>query len=232
MSDDNELWSELALLRALLKALHDRERSSETATGRGAAVLDKLMGRFQRLEERAFERALPSKENRRGSFGEGRAYLYLEAVEKGARALPVLDVQWDFDKRPPRVALRLMLFLWDNGSLRSIGVRLESADHAGEMHNYPHAQLLSRLENPGHREHGEPTPQQEQDESYIPWLPETQPALPLPTSTLVGLLLCLILSLYGPPRLREIRRALPKDQRMVDLLRREYSKILPDIQLG
>lgn len=99
------------------------------------------------------------------------------------------------------------------------------------MHNYAHVQLLSRLEAPRDRNRAGDEPRERgRTGSYIHWLPETQPALPLPASSSVGLLLCLLLSLYGPEYLEEIRRDLSGDPRRRQRLRREYDQILGYIE--
>jgi hypothetical protein len=79
------------------------------------------------------------------------------------------------------------LFLVDarDESVASVGYRFESPDNPGE-HRFFHLQHIVELGNGVHRL---PTP---------PWMPQSKLAVPLDVRTDVGLLLCLLASLYGP----------------------------------
>jgi hypothetical protein len=223
------LWSEVDLFRTLLKVLHDRERCSEP---RGATP-EALLARYPRLEDRNFERKLPSMNNKLGSFGNIRRYLYLERIDREG-IVPVLNARWDFSDTQARIGLRLMLFLVEDWREFRIGFRFESAEVDGDMHSYPHVQLIRRLEGPDNAiEPASATAAQSEDTRGMPWLPETQPALPLPpVSTSAGLLLALVLSLYGPRILREIRQTLHTGGQSAALFEKECEFIMRNASLN
>lgn len=209
-------WPELDLLGEVLKVLHDQERAKREEVGGDlvSALRAQVLPKYPQLEDRVLDSALPSGKNPRGSFQKTGRYLYLEPLQRGGRALPLLDVEHDFRGSPPKLGLRLMLFLLSGGKLRSIGFRFESPGNSGTTHGYWHVQLLSTLESPRRRRRPGPEhPEGALDLGALAWLPETQPALPLPTSSPVGLLLCLVISLYGPEIYGRLRQGVRFDLR-------------------
>lgn len=99
--------------------------------------------------------------------------------------VPVLTMEYRTSV-PSKLGLRLALFLLDTGTgeVVSIGYRFESPDPGGENPFY-HLQHIQELGNGDFRI---PTPR---------WIPESSPAVPVEAHTEVGLILCLLASLYG-----------------------------------
>lgn len=127
------------------------------------------------------------------------AFIYLKPVlqmaprTKLSRSwmVPLLTVSCDFNSDFDHTRLRLMLFMKDqqHNKLQAIGFRFESPESEGDgLHNYYHAQLISAFDKDGI--------------ITLPpcpvWLPVTQPAFALDATSPLGLLICMLVSLYGP----------------------------------
>jgi len=196
---------EIRLFRRVVKAVYDSESQAESGANTYTQLIARVAGLYPRLADRELERRL---RNETGNLSATNSYLHLEPISKGPALVPVMDMKWDFTGEAPLMQLRLMLFLSHDDRIRSIGFRFESPDANGAMHNYPHVQLISRLEVMSKRSASDAGMSAAND---IPWLPESQPALPLPTSTPVGLLLCALLSLYGPNYLKRMQQELQSD---------------------
>ena len=121
-------------------------------------------------------------------------YLYLEPTPKSKKASSIqpvvgVDYDWSLPDRP-NISLRVGLFGYSvEAPLAAIGIRFETPLDTKAPHNYHHAQLFSRFLKPA--------PGVELLPSCPPWLPDTFPGLPLPTNSPVGLVACLLISLYG-----------------------------------
>ena len=89
------------------------------------------------------------------------------------------------------MSIYLFLFKWadGNGTLRAIGYRFETRHGSGgDAHDYYHAQPVSDLKRAKIR-HRLPCPG---------WIPDEVPAFPLRAENPIELLLCTLVSMYGP----------------------------------
>jgi hypothetical protein len=129
-------------------------------------------------------RYLPTPSNRETNFTTIRQYLYLNPVMRGLWLLPVLSIKANFERSLPEVRLRLGLFLWAKGRVRSLGMRFETPEGPG-LHNYYHMQFIRGFDG------GSEMP------GSLWWLPTKEPTVPLDADNPVALLLCLLVNLYG-----------------------------------
>jgi hypothetical protein len=195
MDSDLQLFRELLLLLA--------EHNTYWKNPRG----DKLTKIYQGLmsqyvvvgNERELRSLLPSEERVRSDFSHSRRFIYLDPTEKGVPLVPLLSPKCDFGRSIPEIRLRLGLYLLDENQLiRAIGLRFESPEGPG-YHHYYHAQLIKGFKKDElfYQQKGANDAQQNFDPACPPWLPVTQPALPLGIDSPVKLLLSLLVSLYG-----------------------------------
>jgi len=140
---------------------------------------------FRRCTEEEIEQVIQANPEA-GDLHAWGGFLFLRPCETRVWAVPVMTMEYQFAP-PPRIGLRLGLFLFDNESqsVVSTGYRYESPDAGGE-HDFFHMQQITEL---GNRAFPLPTP---------PWVSQNKPAVPLDAGTDVGLLLCLLAALYGP----------------------------------
>jgi len=148
------------------------------------SIYSYLETRFRRYDEseiQAFVRAHPET----GTLHEWGGYIFLKACRTGEWAVPVLNVEYNFASG--KLGLRIGLFLNaadEPERIGSIGYRFETPDIGGE-NPFFHLQHIIELGNGS----GElPTPS---------WMPQSKVAVPLDVKTNLGLMLCLLASLYG-----------------------------------
>jgi len=171
-----------------LTHLHSRWRSEE-ATG-GSADLDELVaGLCPAYGEDELDGVLEG--SPRSFSTPSNRYIFLEPVLETGIMLPVLALMYNFQKQVPELRLRLTLFRLHNDNLETFGLRFETPE-ATDDHKYFHAQLI-----------GPPSGFLSPEESQR-WLPETQPCLVLHAEDEISLLACLLVSLYGLVRARQL----------------------------
>jgi len=123
-----------------------------------------------------------------------RRYLFLEPADGGA-ILPVLSFRYDFQRAEPELRLQVALFVPCDNGFAGIGCRFETSEGRG-AHDYCHAQFFREF-------HGQ-TPSAPL-RFCPPWLPTSQPAFLLKADGPVDLMLCMIVSLYGSGRARDLQ---------------------------
>jgi hypothetical protein len=127
-------------------------------------------------------------------------WLYLEPVVAEDDALPVMAVHCAIESGGSvRLRLRLGLFRSTivssatgeatTSKTEAVGYRFESPEDAVGPHSYYHVQRISAYDIDG--TYGLPG-------AGNIWNPAGQPAFPLDTDNAVGLVLCLLVTLYGP----------------------------------
>lgn len=119
-----------------------------------------------------------------GSFStlNSQEYIFLKPPE-GEAVLPVIGID-ALDWRHFQVCLAL--FLLDASSdIHAIGMRFETAHGNGGAHDFCHAQFVRSFRN---NQPDLPTP---------PWIPVTQPSIPIDAEDNIGLILCVLVSIYG-----------------------------------
>lgn len=193
---------------ALMKGIYDLGEEAQRSPGSSSAVLDFqeiLDSRLPRIRPDELERLLPTEGQLEGSSIERRGFLYLEPLRKGEPVLPVMTWQYDFNSDSSLLAFRILLFRLTEpeGIADTVGFRFETADSQGTLHRYNHMQMIRQLE----KKKDLPTKIGRWKIRRLPWLPENQPAFPLAAESPLCLLLCLLVSLYGPGYLDELRRA-------------------------
>jgi hypothetical protein len=120
-------------------------------------------------------------------------WIFLPAPKKGSLRLPILNVIYDYDKKPAEIRLQAAIFYDFDGEALAMGWRFESPESRGEggeqsSHGYYHAQPSPSLRT--HRGWYE-LPAADRR------IPDGLPAFPLDAADEVDLLLCLMLSIYG-----------------------------------
>ena len=164
-----------------------------------------------------------------GHLPNAKAFIYLRPVRQMTNwIVPVLTLSFDFEADLHYMRLRLMLFTKDQrkNALQAIGFRFESPESEGDgLHNYYHAQIISLFDKDNALT-APPCPE---------WLPVTQPAFALDATSPLGLLVCMLVSLYGPEYvwngiIREHAQIIQADLQDIAWLKRPRAPIfiLPD----
>lgn len=189
------MTSELKLFGELLTQLWmSHRRPWDYRDGEAAAIyreIADLYPCFGRREE--LEAFVPSHRRLSTDFKSSRRFLYLDPCYGQPTCVPVLSVRTDFTQAPPEVRLRVGLFVRHEDRVRSIGLRFESPESGDEgIHHYYHGQFITRFYD------GAPL------KGVPDWLPVTQPAITLEADGPVGLLLSLLVSLYGSAHVGQV----------------------------
>ncbi len=212
MTSELKLFGDLLFL---LWAAHERPWAYKNGEAREIyQQISDLYPPFGRREElRAF---LPSHDRPATDFALTKKFLYLNPPEGQPTFVPVLSLRCDFTSLLPEIRLRVGLFLREHGEVKSVGLRFESPEGEPEgegVHHYYHAQFISSFYA------GAPL------KGVMSWLPVTQPALTLNADGPVGLLLSLLVSLYGLDHLASVVVAFTGD------LRTYAAEFMPDYWL-
>ncbi len=155
-----------------------------------------------------------SSETANVNFFEKNKVLYLPPLKKDAEFVPIFSLSCNLRKEQSIARFRVMLVSLDKDDetkLNGIGFRMETPegmnenstaneDANGNIHNFHHAQLIQQF-----------SPKQFPDRLQTEnpsWLPESQPAFPLPADCPVTLFLCLIRTLYGGKYLKKIYQSM------------------------
>lgn len=179
----------------LLKSLWQTQNSRWKGT-LPAGVSDILIAaqsHFGPLDYQSLEKFLPKDTQLLANSYAGNRFLYLPPLDKNSAFIPILSFRYSF-KGKEEVKLGLHLVTVHDEKLHAFGYRFETGHPAGKTgsvasHDFQHAQLCVTYDGPGDA----PLP-------YIncpSWIPTTQPSFPLPANDYVGLLICLLVSLYG-----------------------------------
>lgn len=146
---------------------------------------------FGPLDYKALETFLPTDAQLTANSYAGNRYLYLPPLDKNPTTIPILSFKYEFNGKE-EVKLCLHLVTLHNDEFHAFGYRFETQHPGGvgvAAHDFQHAQLCTTYEGPGNStNHYHNCP---------PWMPTTQPSFPLPAKDYVGLLICLLVSLYG-----------------------------------
>lgn len=118
------------------------------------------------------------------------AFIYLEPLDAQDYAVPIISMRFDDRSEVPTASYRLGLFRFTKSRSvpEAIGYRFESPEDQVGPHSYYHIQRISSYGQGAKK--------------ALPivkdaWTPVTQPAFPVDTNNVVGLLVCMIVSLYG-----------------------------------
>lgn len=179
MSNDLRVFRELILW---LWQTHQRPWGYENESAQLIVETQELLNDSINTPEE-LEYYLPSEDKVCSSFRLNR-YFYLTPVTESRIMVPRIQLESDFSRNIPEIRCRLELFLLDHDlNIKSLGFRLETPEGMNDqyigIHHYYHIQLI---EPPTLR---------------VDCLPKTQPAFPLDADNPVGLILGLLLSLYG-----------------------------------
>jgi hypothetical protein len=170
------------LLDTVLFLARHRSRAGKA----GTKLLSEASGKFTHCDERELERFF--KENpEQGDTSEMGKFVFLPLVPK-PRLLPVLNLAYDI----PNDLAKLQVALFtetDQPGIRAFGYRFEPPEGPGR-HDYWHAQPILRVGC--------------HDDSTIDlpgledgWRPTDTPAFPLDARSPIGLLVALMVSIYG-----------------------------------
>ena len=160
----------------------------------------RMIGLWASLEEKDVLAQFPDSAAVEVDFSDLGRFLYLPPLEKDSRFVPVLTLQGCIDADCSNLRLRVLLVCCDDEKgdslLHSIGFRFDSpkASDNTRRHTRYHAQLIGDLESSAYSR------RRPREIEVLMWLPETYPAVVLPCSDSVALLLSLLLSLYDEKR--------------------------------
>jgi hypothetical protein len=178
------------LLDTVLFLAQHRSRAGEP----GIKLLSEASGKFTRVDERELERFFKEEKPDRGDTSEMGKFDFLPLVSK-PRILPVLSLAYD---TPNDIAkLQVALFTETERGIRAFGYRFESPEGPGQ-HNFWHAQPILQV-----RCHGETTIDLPGLEDG--WRPTNVPAFPLDARSSIGLLVSLLVSIYGIKELWQVQ---------------------------
>lgn len=117
-------------------------------------------------------------------------FIYLKPILENIWLVPVMTFKYDISQYPVKMSIRVALFLEYGDGIKSIGYRFETGDG---KHAYCHVQHITEF-----------------DSRHIlqteAWIPQKFPAFPLEAGGIVGLLLCLLGSLYGKDHISELNK--------------------------
>jgi hypothetical protein len=116
-----------------------------------------------------------------------KAYLYMAPVAQDGHVLPVARLSYDFASDPPKARVQVGLYTMVHAKAQAVGFRLEAPTALTGSHCYWHAQPMRSYDGAG-----SPTLP-----SRSMWQPVTIPAFPIDAQGPIGLLICLLISLYG-----------------------------------
>lgn len=157
-------------------------------------LYEDVVGRFTPATAETIEAAFAGGSPVGGLLGMGQ-FLYLEVVNDDRPLIPVVSFNYDFSEDREEFRLRVgLLGRTSEGSMVAAGFRFETREGATGIHRYYHAQMISSL---GLAKGSDPL-------LLDHWVPESQPAIPLEADNPLALLVCFLVSLYGPDRVREL----------------------------
>jgi hypothetical protein len=152
----------------------------------GPKLLNEASSKFTRFEERHLELFFNENSNR-GDTSEAGKFVFLPMVPN-PRLLPVLSLAYDIPD--DQAKLQVALFTETNQrGVRAFGYRFEPPEGPGR-HNYWHAQPILQI-----RCHDETTIDLPGLEDG--WRPIDTPAFPIDARSSIGLLVSLLVSIYG-----------------------------------
>ncbi len=124
-----------------------------------------------------------------------KAYLYMSPIAKDGFALPVARLSYDFAADRPSARLQVGLYTLVHARTQAVGFRFEAPTALTGAHCYWHAQPMRSYDRAG-----SPTLP-----SRTMWQPVSIPAFPLDAKGPIGLVMCLLISLYGFDVLAQMR---------------------------
>ena len=171
----------ITLLRQLAESAKDLDDSDAPPDLR--LIYDCIRRDFPRCDEDAIDWLFRQQPVCGSSLKIG--FIWLEPTSTTPAAIPVLAFEYSFDARK-KVCLRVGIFVPgdDQYPVGAIGYRLETPE-GGRSHNFHHAQHIIDF---GPETRPLPCPR---------WIPTSQPALPISARDAVGLLVGLLVALYG-----------------------------------
>ncbi len=154
----------------------------------GPTLMNAAGTAFARIDESTLERYFDDNPVK-GDTSETKSFVFLPMVSN-FRILPVLSIAYELDQNKAR--LQVILFIEEGVKThgpRAFGYRYEAPEGDGK-HNFWHAQPI--LEVKLHDETMRALPGFQDD-----WRPPDTPAFPLDAQSVVDLIVCLMVSLYG-----------------------------------
>jgi hypothetical protein len=193
---------ERTLFRELLVWVIDRaDRHWRKSDDRQLLALrDYLVENYPPCNEATLSGLLPRSKPIRQLDLLGHRYFVIMEPLTSRPIVPVASVSFDFTGQEPELRLRIGLFLHDNSqaplALCSTGYRYETPESVAGAHSFFHAQPIRSFHQGGDF----PLP------NVAPWLPLAEPTFPLDARNMVGLIVCVLISLYGMTYLLELSR--------------------------
>jgi len=155
-----------------------------------ADLFDFSINKFPRADVSLVEKVFSS-----GDVASLSQFIYLSTVTQEGAMLPIVSFNFDFSNLQEMFRLRVGLIrLDDENKPTAVGLRFETPEPASGMHSYCHMQFVKNL---GPTREGHVLPGDH-------WMPTTQPAIPLDAHDPVSLVVCFVVSLYGPNYLRTL----------------------------
>lgn len=164
----------------------------EGPVGELGDLYEDVLRLFTPATSETIEAAFASGDPVGGLHGMGQ-FLYLEVVNDDRPLIPVVSFNYDFSDDREEFRLRVGLLGRSlEGTMVSAGFRFETREGPTGVHRYYHSQMISSIGVP---KGSDPLPADH-------WVPESQPAFPLDADNPTALLVCFLVSLYGPDRVR------------------------------
>jgi len=135
--------------------------------------------------------------------------IHLPPLNFDSEFIPILSTTLDLDKSPPEISFRIEMYRYKSESgckLQAIAFRFEGG-HKDSLHDYYHVQLTTEC-------HGTSLP------DCPKWIPQQIPCIPiLMDSSVVSMLFCVLVSLYGKGFYPKIFRSVRIDDKYTNSLR-------------
>lgn len=184
------MWRTIRTLRGFLRVLCEIQRSAWIdqelkwkLNEEALSTFSWLRGPWRPIGESEIDALFADSRELKADFPK-RAVLYLPPLQREREFLPVLSLCCDLSDAKTDFKVRVMLVRGFQGlKPYGVGFRLETP-HGEGRHDYYHAQPVRDLGWPPAVE-------------CPSWFPVKEPSFPLLARSPVGLMLCLLLSLYG-----------------------------------
>jgi hypothetical protein len=171
----------------LLFEVRQFDRWHRTEEGPWGRLAESLLAQYRPFAELELEAHLRAEAVH---FSENPGFVFLPPIREHTFIIPILGLAYDFGRKIPEARFQVGLFTIADNKLVAVGLRFETPEGPGS-HNYYHAQLIRSF-----FQHAE-----------IPcsaWLPTSFPALALNAVNAGGLMVCMLVTLYGRTHLQSL----------------------------
>lgn len=210
----NSPKKDLLILHQLLDALlrksfrlwdNEQDIDKEKLTETSLLNHQYMIGLFPPIKLEQLEKTI--RENKSNSLSLERK-IHLPPLSLDSEFIPILSTDLNLDEKPPKTCFRIEMYRYKSTSgckLQAIAFRFECQGQKS-VHGYNHAQLTTEC-------HGISLPESPK------WIPQQIPCLPILTdSSVVSILLCILVSLYGKGLYPKLLRSIKIDKEYTESL--------------